>query len=516
METAGGYYFDETAANRAVKFIETFCSFTQGRRGPFILEPWQKDDIIRPLFGWKQADGRRKYRTCYVEIPRKNGKSNLAAAIADLLLFADDEPGAQVISAAGSRDQARLVFQIAKDMIENSEVLKSRSRIYRNEIHHGGSFYRSISAQHGTAHGLNIHGLIFDELHTQPNRHLWDTLTTATGARSQPLILAITTAGMDSTSICGEVHDYAIKVRDGIVDDPTFLPVIYAASSDDDWTDPATWEKANPGLGSIVTRDYFEEQVRKARSTPSLVNTFKRLHLNIWSGSSDGWVTDEEYQQGNDPIPWEELRDVPCWGGLDLASTRDLTAFAMIWDYQGTRIIKVHQFVNEETAQSAGVSYGTPYLTWAEQGHITVTDGNVTDFDVVRDHILAMAEEWDLRGIAYDRKFSPYIVPQLVAAGIEMREFGQGFISMNEPTKFLEMDLVAGRLVHGGNPVLRWQLQCIKIDRDAAENIKISKAKNKIGEKVDGWVSVAMAVGIMIEDTKDQRPPVDFSQILSL
>lgn len=514
--TAPAYYFDAAAADRAVRFIESFCTFTKGRRGPFILEPWQKDDIIRPLFGWKRADGRRKYRTAYIEIPRKNGKSNLAAAIALLLLFADGEDGAEVISAAGSRDQARLVFTIAREMTLANEHLRKRANILRNEIHFGGSFYRSISAQHGTAHGLNIHGLVMDELHTQPNRHLWDTLTTATGARSQPLIVAITTAGLDATSICGEVHDYAIQVRDGVVEDPTFLPVIYAADPGDDWTDPATWAKANPGLGSIVTRDYFEDLVRRAMATPSLVNTFKRLHLNVWTGSNEGWITDDEFQQGADPIPWDRLRGVPCWGGLDLASTRDLTAFALVWDLDDTRVVVVHHFCNEATAKTANLTYGTAYLTWAEQGHMTITAGNVTDHNAVRDHILQAAERFEIQAINYDRALSPYIVPQLIEAGLRMEEIGQGFISMNEPTKQLEMDFVAGRVVHGGDPVLRWQVSCVHLDRDPAANIKISKKKTKLGEKVDGLVALAMAYGAMLNDKSSRRAEVDFSKILEL
>ena len=229
MTLQDGDYFDDEAADRAVRFIETLCSFTQGKRGPFILEDFQRDDIIRPLFGWKRADGARKFRTCYIELPRKNGKSNLAAAIALLLLLGDQEAGAQIVSAAGSRDQARIVFSIARDMVQANPHLSGACKLLRNEIHHSGSFYRSISAEAGTAHGLNLHGLIFDELHVMKTAELWETLTTSVGARRQPLVVAITTAGQDPSSICRQVHDYAAQVRDGIVADPTFLPIIYAA-----------------------------------------------------------------------------------------------------------------------------------------------------------------------------------------------------------------------------------------------------------------------------------------------
>lgn len=515
MNIEPGDYFDEQAATRAVQFIEKLCTLTQGTRGPFILEPFQRDDIIRPLFGWKRSDGLRKFRTAYIELPRKNGKSNLAAAIALLLLFVDDEPGAQIVSAAGSRDQARIVFTIAREIVQNSPPLAARARLYRNEIHHGTSFYRSISAEAGTAHGLNLHGLIADELHTWPNRELWDTLTTAQGSRSQPLTVAITTAGQDPNSVCRQVHDYAAQVRDGITEDPTFLPIIYAADAEDDWTDPDTWAKANPGLGKIVRADYLEEQVRKAKATPSLVNTFKRLHLNIWTNSASGWITDEDFQQGAQPIPWEKLKRAPCWGGLDLASTRDLTAFSLLWHVDGLTYVKVHQFCNEESAQGAKLTYGTDYMTWADAGHITTTPGNVTDFITVRDHILAAAQTYNLQAVAYDRKFSPYIVPELIAAGIRMEPFGQGFLSMNEPTKWVEMETVSGKLIHGGNPVLRWQFSCVVLDRDPADNVKVSKNKNKVGHKVDGVVALIMAAGIYLAENK--KPPApDFSQIVTL
>lgn len=509
-----GDYFDEASASLAVRFIERLCTFTKGQRGPFILEPFQRDDIIGPLFGWKRADGTRKFRTSYIELPRKNGKSNLAAVIALVLLFTDEEPGAEIVSAAGSRDQARIVFNIAREIVQTSPALSSRATVHRNEVHHGGGFYRSISAEAGTAHGLNLHGLIADELHTWPNRELWDTLTTAQGARRQPLTVAITTAGHDPNSVCRQVHDYAEQVASGVVQDPTFLPIIYAADPEDDWTSPTTWAKANPGLGRIVRADYLAEQVRKAKATPSLVNTFKRLHLNLWTNSATAWLTDEEVQRGAQPIPLDRLRGVPCWAGLDLASTRDLTAFALVWKLDGITYALVHQFTNAETADSSKLTHGTDYRTWADQGHITVTPGNVTDFEAVAAHILAAAERWNLQAVHYDRRLSAAIVPKLVAAGIDMQGFGQGYASMSEPTKWVEREMVAGRLHHGGNPVLRWQFSCVVIDRDPADSIKVSKNKAKTGHKVDGVVALIMAAaGLMIDET---TPRPDFTQILDL
>jgi phage terminase large subunit-like protein len=262
------YYFDEEAADRAVNFIEQFCTHVKGELAgkAFILEQWQKDDIVRPLFGWKSKDtDYRKYRTCYVEIPRKNGKSNLAAALALYLLFADGEPGAEIISAAGDRGQANIVYHIAQEMIKNNKHLRSKAKVLRNTIEYKSSWYKSISAEAYTKHGLNCHGIIFDELHTQPNRELWDVLTTSVGARRQPLIISLTTAGHDRASICYEMHEYSEGVLNGSIEDDSFLPVLYKAETDMDWTDPETWKKANPGYGSICNEAYFMDAVKKQR-----------------------------------------------------------------------------------------------------------------------------------------------------------------------------------------------------------------------------------------------------------
>jgi phage terminase large subunit-like protein len=292
------YYFDEEAADRAVNFIEKFCTHVKGELAgkAFILEKWQKDDIVRPLFGWKDKDtGLRKYRTCYVEIPRKNGKSNLAAALALYLMFADGEPGAEIISAAGDRGQANIVYHIAQEMIKNNKHLRSKAKVLRNTIEYKSSWYKSISAEAYTKHGLNCHGIIFDELHTQPNRELWDVLTTSVGARRQPLIISLTTAGHDRASICYEMHEYSEGVLNGSIEDDSFLPVLYKAEPDDDWTDPETWKKANPGYGSICNEAYFIDAVKKAKSNPSMINSFLRLHLNIWTSAETAWIPDDIY-----------------------------------------------------------------------------------------------------------------------------------------------------------------------------------------------------------------------------
>jgi len=497
QNTSDKYWFDEAAAGKAVDFIEKFCTHVKGELGgkPFLLEDWQKDDIIRPLFGWKDADGLRRYRTCYVEIPRKNGKSNLSAAIALYMLFADGEPGAEIISAAGDRGQANIVFDIARDMIGNNRHLTQRARVLRNVIKYKSSWYKSISAEAYTKHGLNCHAVIFDELHTQPNRELWDVLTTSTGARRQPLVMALTTAGHDRASICYEVHEYAEKVRDGIIDDPTFLPVLYCADVDDDWTKEETWRKANPGYGSICHKSYFDQAVQNAKANPSMVNSFLRLHLNIWTSAETAWIPDDIWMKGNKPIPYDLLSTLPAYGGLDLASTQDLTAFSLLFrdDSNDCFYLLVHQFVNSEKAHTKKLSAGIDYIAYEREGDITITPGNVTDYRIVKEYIADQCAKYDVRSIGYDPRFSTYIVSELEADNIAMAPMAQNITTMNGPTKEFEMAAMRGQIIHGGNRCLRWQMGCAVVYTDVNENKRVTKERQE-NKKVDGVIASIIAM----------------------
>lgn len=497
-----GDYYDEAAADHAVQFIENYCSHVKAHTGRFILEPWQKDDIIRPLFGWKREDGRRKFRTCYVEIPRKNGKSSLTAAIALYLLVATNERGAEIISAAADSAQARIVFDTATGMVRQSRSLSKACKVTQYAIKYSGGFYKSISAEANTKHGFNCSGIIFDELHTQKDRNLWDVLTTSVGSRREPVIMALTTAGHDRTSICYEQHEYAKGVLAGTIDDPSYLPVIYAADPDDDWTLESTWKKANPGYGSICQADYFRDQLIKAKQSPSQVNTFKRLNLNIWTSAEEAWITDEEWMRAAGDFPSERrLGQMPCFGGLDLASTRDLCAFAQVWydDQTDMAYLRVHQWCNSETADNKKLAEGVNYHAYAEEGTLTITPGNVTDHDAIRDHILNQAEKHQLESVAFDRKYSTHTVTQLWDRDIPMAPFGQGYYDMSYPTKMLEAAIVSGQIRHEGTSCMRWQIGSAVITRDPADNIKVTKNRNKKGQMVDGVVAAIMAYGEMLK-----------------
>jgi len=504
------YYFDEEAAERVVTFIERFCTHVKGELAgePFILEEWQKVDIIRPLFGWKsEATGLRKYRQCFVEIPRKNGKSSLAAGLALYLLFADEEPGAEIISAAGDRGQANIVFSIAKEMISNNKHLRARAKVLRNIIEYKGSWYKSISAEAYTKHGLNCHGIIFDELHTQPNRELFDVLTTSVGARRQPVIISLTTAGHDRSSVCYEMHEYSEAILNGSIVDETFLPVLYKADADDDWTSPETWKKANPGYGTICNEAYFIDAVNKAKANPSMINSFLRLHLNIWTSAETAWIPDDIYMKGAKEIPYDRLPSLPAYAGLDLASTQDLTAFALLFrdDENKCFYLICHQFVNSVKAHSKKLAAGIDYVQYARDGDITITPGNVTDYRIVKQYILDCCEKYDVREIGYDPKFSTYIVAELVENDIEMVPMAQNIMSMNGPTKEMEMEIMKGNIIHGGNRCLRWQFGCAIIYTDNNENKRVIK-EQKENKKVDGVIASIIALNSYVQNTID---PVD-------
>jgi phage terminase large subunit-like protein len=491
------YYFDEAAANKAVGFVENMLTHTQGEwaGSPLLLEDWQKNDIFYPIFGWKRANGLRKYKTVYIEIPRKNGKSTLCAAIALILLVADREGGAQVYSAASDREQSGLVFEMAKSMINNSEELQSILKPFRNSIHFAkyNSFYKAISADAHTKHGYNSHGVIYDELHTAKTRDLIDVLETSTGARRQPLVVMITTAGFDRQSICWEKHEYAIKVKEGIIKDETFLPIIYAADANDDIFSEETWKKANPNYGISIYKEYMEEQANKARTIPSYENTFRRLHLNQWTQSETRWINDGDWMLC-DKGAMEMPAKSECYGSLDLATTRDICCYLRMYPVDGDKfLIKPMFFIPELTAKERSKKDGVDYDVWVRQGFIIETPGNTVDYDYIEKCILESQEKDNLIGVAFDAWSASQLVSRLIDKGVNMEAWRQGFASMSAPTKEVERITMLEKFNHEGNPVLRWMCSNVMIVSDAAGNIKIDKDKSV--EKVDGMVALAMAMG---------------------
>lgn len=497
------------AAERAVSFIQNL-KHTKGDWGgkPFKLMPWQRDEIVAPLFGTLNPDGTRQYRFCYVEIPRKNGKSELGAAIALYLLFADEEIGADVYSAAGEKGQASLIFNVAAQMVRQSPALWKRCKIIDSQkrivFYKTGSFYSAISAEAYSKYGYNAHGIIFDELHTQPNRELWDVLTTSTGARSQPLVFAITTAGYDRNSICWEQHDYALRVlkfrepekyswvQGYPVDDPTFLAVIHAAPEDADWTDEKVWFDCNPALGVFRSLDEMRMLGKKAQETPALEMTFRRLYLNQWTSSVERWMPMDKWDECAGEIKTEELKGKICYAGLDLAATTDLTALGLLFPRGDSYDLLMHFWIPRDTMLEKERRDRVPYSLWVKQGFVTATPGNVIDYKYIQQTLQEDAEIFDIKEIAFDRWGATKLSQDLTDAGFVMVPFGQGFASMSAPTKELMNLILSKKIKHGGNPVLRWNADNLVVNQDPAGNLKPDKARST--QKIDGIVAAIMGI----------------------
>jgi len=500
FQDSGGAVFDEAAANHAVGFFEHHLRFFEGRCAgqPFLLEPWQRA-VVGNLFGWRMPDGTRRYRQVYLGVARKNGKTPLAAGIILYVAFCDGEPGAQIYSAAGERDQAALIFRHAAGMVDLNPKLADRCRVYRSfkSIEFDGqTFYRALTATAESKHGLNAHCVVVDELHVQKTRDLVDALVTSTASRTQPIVLYTTTAGYDRHSICWEVYRYAMQVRDGVIEDSTFLPVIYEVPEDADWQDESLWALANPNLGVSVELSYLRREAARAKKLPAYENTFRRLHLNQWVEQEQRWIAMGAWDKCNGPVDPERLRGRPCYAGLDMSSTRDLTAFVLAFDVDGDIAVLPYAWIPRDRMHERVERDRVPYDAWARAGLIETTPGNVIDYEHIKRRIFDIAERYDLRQIAIDRWNAAQMIQELAAEGLTVVPFGQGFASMSAPSKRLEELVLSGRLRHGGHPVLRWCIGNCAVEIDAAENVKPSKKRSF--ERIDLVVALVMALGLMM------------------
>ena len=493
-------HYDKKKADRAVTFIENLCH-TKGKWAgtPFWLLPWQ-EQLIRDIFGIVKPDGNRQFRTAFVEICKKVGKSELAAAVALYLLYADNEPSAEVYGAAADRQQASIVFDVAKQMVEMSPALMKRSKLMsatKRIVNYGNAgFYQVLSAEVGSKHGFSISGLVFDEIHTQPNRQLYDVLTKGSSdARQNPLHFIITTAGNDRHSIAFELHTKAVDILEGRRVDPTFYPVVYGLKDDEDWEDEANWYKVNPSLGYTVDIERLRDAYREAKQNPADEITFKWLRMNMWVSSTTAWIPDAIYMRGNEPIDMDALEGRDCYAGLDLSSTGDITALVLMFpprDMDEKYIVLPFFWVPEDTIPRRVKANSVPYDVWEKQGHILATEGNVIHYDFIEKFIYDLAEKYHILEIAVDRWNATQMIQNLEGEGFTIVPFGQGFSSMSAPTKEFYRLLMEGQIIHGGHPVLRWMAGNVVIDTDPAGNIKVTKAKSK--EKIDGIVAAIMAL----------------------
>ncbi|MCG9967541.1 terminase large subunit [Pelotomaculum terephthalicicum JT] len=492
--------YSKDAADYAVAFIQALCHTKGSWAGkPFELIDWQ-EQIIRDIFGILKPNGYRQFNTAYVEIPKKMGKSELAAAIALLLTCGDNEERAEVYGCAADRQQASIVFEVAADMVRMCPALNKRVKILASTKRliylPTNSFYQVLSAEAYSKHGFNIHGVVFDELHTQPNRKLFDVMTKGSGdARMQPLYFLITTAGDNVNSICYEVHQKAKDLLAGRKHDATFYPVIYGAEEDDDWTDPKVWKKVNPSLGITVSIDKIKAACESAKQNPAEENSFRQLRLNQWVKQAVRWMPMEKWDKCAFKVDTEELKGRVCYGGLDLSSTTDITAFVLVFppvDEDDKFHILPYFWIPEENLDLRVRRDHVNYDLWQKQGYLKTTEGNVVHYGFIESFIEELGTKYNIKEIAFDRWGAVQMTQNLEGLGFTVVPFGQGFKDMSPPTKELMKLTLEEKIAHGGHPVLRWMMDNIFIRTDPAGNIKPDKEKST--ERIDGAVALIMAL----------------------
>lgn len=512
--------FSTERADRAQAFFERVLVHTKGRwaRKPFRLADWQRDEIIRPLFGTVRYDRElrewvRRYRVGWIELARKNGKSELLAGIALLLLCADDEEAAEVYGAAKDRDQASIVFDVAKRMVELSPVLSRRLKIYaankRIVDPKTSSFYRVIAADASGNLGQNPHGVIFDEVLAQPSRELWDALRTGMGARSQPLMLAATTAGNDPASFAAQEHEYCERIAADPKSDPVRFVYMRNTPKDADWREESNWRHANPALGDFLSVEALRDEAREAALSPASENRFRQFRLNQWVQQVTRWIDLHAWDACTAIVTDSSLDGRKCYGGLDLASTTDIAA--LCWDFpdDADGHDAIWRFwLPSERLSNLNARTGGAASTWVRDGFLTLTEGNVIDYKAIVAAIDQDAQRFNVAELAYDRWGMTQLAQDLDEAGMQVVPFGQGFQSMSPPTKEWERLILEGRYRHGGNPVMRWMVDNITIRTDPAGNIKIDKQKST--EKVDGPVAAVMALDRATRNVKKPSRKVAF------
>lgn len=490
--------FDQIKADRACQFFERHLRHTKGRyaNSPFLLEDWQRGHISE-MFGRVNDDGLRQYQQIFWQVPRKNGKSEIGAGIALKLLLADAEPSAEVYSCASDREQAAIVYDVAEQMVRLNRNLSRRCKVTGSKrnisVPKTNAYYRVLSADGGRQHGKNASGVVFDEVHTQRRRALWDAMTMGSDTRSQPMIFAITTAGVpDDAPVWWDLAEYARQIREGIFQDDSFLGIFYGADLSDDFDDPAVWKKANPALGTFLSLEKFRAAWQQARRIPAQWNEFLRYRLNVATQQSDRWLSIADWDACGltPPVDWSQFRGVPCVAGLDLSTRRDITALVLAFQRDGKTWLRPFFWLPEENLPSR-------LRPWVQAGHIELTPGSVIDYSFVRARINELAKEFDLQRIAYDPWNANQIAQDLQSDGLEPIEFRFGMRSMTGPSKEFEASLGEKSIVHDGNPVLRWMADCVSIRSDASSGIiPVKPDRLKSEKRIDGIVASIMAFAI--------------------
>ena len=499
------YRFDKAAAARPCIFLE-LLPHVKGKWAAdhkrIKLEPWQSF-WITTAFGWhRKADGTRRFRTVYIEVPRKNAKSTIASGLALYMLALDGEAGAECYSAATKKEQARIVFDAARKMALDCPryLAKYNVQVLAHALtqESTGSRFVALDAEGRTQDGLNPSFISVDELHAHRNRDLFDVLDSATGSREQPLMIIITTAGSDQAGVCYEQRNYVDKILDGVFADETYFGIIYTIDAGDNWDDEKVWQKANPNLGVSVNIEDMRGRARKARQSPASLNTFKTKRLDVWVSADSAWMDMDEWNAAGDPSLVEaDFAADECVVGLDLASKIDIAARMNI--YRRTIKAKQHYFafgkfyLPESVIEGGGNDH---YTGWHDQGFLTATPGNVIDFDEIEDDIIELPSVINLREVAYDPHQATQMISHLIDEAIVCVEMRPTVLNFSEPMKEIQALVKRGLLHHNGDPVLAWMVSNVVCHTDKKDNIYPNKARAE--NKIDGVVAMIMAIGRLI------------------
>lgn len=515
LAIAEGCRFDIDRGLFVCDYVETFCKQSKGKWAgvPLALMEWQRNFILR-LYSWIRPDGSRRYRSFYLEMGKKNGKTTILAGLSTYHLLGDGEAAPEVYINASDRSQASILFEDAERMIEASPSFKSRLKVIPSAkrivepVNHGK--IQALSADVPSKDGLNPSLTIFDELHRQRTPDMWNIFRHAGAARRQPLLGAITTAGYDRESICYKQHVYTQKVNAGLIPDTSHLGVIYGATIEDDWEDPATWRKANPSLGVTLSEDEFRDTVKRIKESPEELNNFLRLRLCIWTQASRRWISREAWDACGGSVDAAQLIGRRCWAGLDLSSTKDLTALALIFE---SGEILCWFWAPEESADRRQRLDRVPYDSWARLGAITLTPGAVIDYSFPRNTLKRLGERYQIEKVVIDPHNATQLALELRDSdGFKVEFLRQGFLSLSAPTKELDRLIHAKKIRHGDNPILNWCADNAVAEEDAAGNIKISKDKST--EKIDGIAALINAISGRLQEVDSGESVYDSRGLL--
>lgn len=498
--TDKGYYFDNKAGMAAVNFFPLLKHYKGEYAGKsFTLLDWQAF-IVYMIFGWKKDDGKRRFRYVYIKVSRKNGKTTFSAGLCLFGLALDKEKGAEVYTCATKKDQANIAFLDARRMVSNNFYLKQLIDVKQHNLNvkSSDSKMQSVSSDSNTLDGLNPHIALIDEYHAHKNDDLYNVMKSGMGSRTQPLLLCITTAGFNKQGPCYRLEKTCQQILEGIKKDESQFAIMYGLDEKDDYEDESCWIKANPSLGTSLKHEYLKSEVVQAKNNPTQLSNLLTKNFNTWTDASVTWIEDKKFMECKEDFEMSSLIGLKCFGGLDLAANKDLNAFSLLFldEEKGKYYVKNWYWVPEDTMNERVKRDGVRYDIWKKEGHLKTVDGNATDYNILSAEINKICQIYKPECIAYDDWNSNQTVINLTNFQLNMSPYRQGWKSMSPPSKTLEIWILKKNLIHNGDPILRWMLSNVEILKDPSGNIKPDKAKSH--EKIDGVVSLVMAIGIML------------------